>query len=542
MKRAVFNPGHHVFLKYAILPLCLFFLIISLLRALAPPLGDDALAYHLALPKIYLEAGGFQAVPWMVYSHFPLSAEMIYTLALAFGSPVAAALVHFLFGLFAVLTIAALGEGISEKAPGVGIAAAAIFLSTPLIQWEMGTAYNDLVPCFFLFLSFSLIVAGDRKSIVLAGLSAGFAVAAKLTAGPYVFILLACLLARRGGGAGDRVRTGVLFLAASALPVLPWLVKTFLETGNPVFPFMYETLGGKDWNIQLNREFVKWHFQDYGMGKSLGALLSLPWNLTFKVAGNFGWKSAYPERELGCFFLFFLPLLFVSGKIFRKHGAAVFMVVAGLAAWFAGSQQIRFLLNFWPCLCLLYAAGLFKVARVHWTGAVLACALAAGAAAFTFQGYAGRAFEPAGAAFTSSEGKKISYIEKNLPPFRAFAALDLLTADDPARAGIMMESRTFYSSSDFVWLTPTQQGLLDYSQIFSGDSLYKRLGELDIGYVMIHHRTYSRLYAYLENEKKSGRPHSEYFLKCFSGFRELLTGKKSKLVYADNDFAIFKLN
>ena len=38
-------------------------LLLALIRALAPPLKFDALVYHLALPKAYLEPGGLTTSP-----------------------------------------------------------------------------------------------------------------------------------------------------------------------------------------------------------------------------------------------------------------------------------------------------------------------------------------------------------------------------------------------------------------------------------------------------------------------------------------------
>src|SRR5262245_9439990 len=38
-------------------------------RTLGPELGWDDMTYHLTLPKLYLEAGGFRRLPFNVYSH-----------------------------------------------------------------------------------------------------------------------------------------------------------------------------------------------------------------------------------------------------------------------------------------------------------------------------------------------------------------------------------------------------------------------------------------------------------------------------------------
>ena len=59
--------------------------VLSLILALAPPTKTDALVYHLAIPKAYLENHGVVNLPNSMYSFFPLLFDMVFLFAMTFG-------------------------------------------------------------------------------------------------------------------------------------------------------------------------------------------------------------------------------------------------------------------------------------------------------------------------------------------------------------------------------------------------------------------------------------------------------------------------
>ena len=81
-------------LGLAVLPL--------LLIALGPTRSWDAEVYHLSIPKLYVENGGFRNVDMSVYSHWPLGTELVFAAALILQDFITAKLVHFGFGLLTV--------------------------------------------------------------------------------------------------------------------------------------------------------------------------------------------------------------------------------------------------------------------------------------------------------------------------------------------------------------------------------------------------------------------------------------------------------
>ncbi|MCP4107168.1 MAG: hypothetical protein GY749_16780, partial [Desulfobacteraceae bacterium] len=70
------------------------------LLVLTPAVGNDALAYHLAVPKLYLKHHGFFFIPGNMFSHYPLNSEMLYLAGIALQGDVLAKGIHFLMGLF----------------------------------------------------------------------------------------------------------------------------------------------------------------------------------------------------------------------------------------------------------------------------------------------------------------------------------------------------------------------------------------------------------------------------------------------------------
>jgi len=531
--------------RYVALPLCFLFAILSVIPALAPPVELDALAYHLPLAKLYATSGGFVSTPSIVYSHFPLGVHLLFSWLLLVDSAAGASLVHYMFGIFTTLAAALAAERLGGGRGRVGPLAAMFFLATPLVQWEMGVAYVDLAVSFYLLVSFYFIFVADGggtlRRYAVAGLLAGFAVAAKLSAGPYVLLLVLFCVYFAGGSAKIRIAAGTIFSFACLAPVVPWLFRTFLETGNPVFPFLYSVFGGRNWNQEVNRIFVDWHFMGYGFGRGVVSFLTLPWNLTFHGAEKFGWKVPMAGRELGYLFLAFLPLLVVPVKSIKKYLPAGIFVLAAVVVWFLGTQQLRFMLPFWGMLCVLYAAktaGIMDANHIAF-GAVWVVIIAL--AGYNMSEYAGGRILPL-RALAGGERARVGYVEENVPPFEAFLALDGLASDVPAaRAGLLIENRSFYSRTPVVWLTPTQQGVFDYGKIKSSYELAEELQRAGITHILANGEAFARLYLQLDRERRLGRPYSEYFMNFFRLYHALLNSGMVEKQYDDGRFVVFRL-
>ncbi len=230
--------------------------LLALTLALAPPIRTDALVYHLAIPKAYLENHGFINLPNNMYSFFPLLFEMVYLFAMTFGSEALPALV----GLgMAGLLLAALahyyqvGLAASSGLPGrYGLWVAVLFFSVPTF-WEISaSAYVDIALAGFVFFTFyswdRWRLTRERSWFLFMAVFAASAWATKLTA--FIVIPLVVL----GIALVDRRDNNARATAVKILAVLgivfcfmaPWWARNFFISGNPFVPLFMQVLGGAD--------------------------------------------------------------------------------------------------------------------------------------------------------------------------------------------------------------------------------------------------------------------------------------------------------
>ncbi|MBI3721815.1 MAG: glycosyltransferase family 39 protein, partial [Fimbriimonas ginsengisoli] len=162
-------------------------LLFALVGVLAPStaIDWDSLAYHLAVPKLWLESG-FRpaAVPFIHHSSFPAGFDSLFILGLSWGGETGAKAfvwMSLVFGVLAVMGVARDLYG-RKAAWWAGLA----FATVPLVIWESGTAYID-VPhglCAGLGILFAARLAAEptrRDWLWMSGLCLGFAASSKYT-------------------------------------------------------------------------------------------------------------------------------------------------------------------------------------------------------------------------------------------------------------------------------------------------------------------------------------------------------------------------
>ena len=335
------------------------------LQAIWPVLSWDADVYHLTVPRLYLEHGGFRRIPFNVYSNWPLNTQMLYVLALAARDHVLAKSVHYAFGLatFVLIWQSVRAETRAWAAWGAG----ALFLINPVVLDEFRAAYVDLTLAFFLLLGFLMVhqaleggVGRDRR-LILAGVFAGVAAGIKPTGLMGVFCLLVLFLVasgRRGQRAAGLLGGVVRILGPAMLLLVPWGLKTWAFTGNPVYPFLYSWWGGPEWSRELGGQLAQWQ-RGIGMGRGWLDYLLLP----FRVAAEGGSGYGHFDGRISILWLALVPL-----AAFLSRGRPLMARSLGVAGtyfvlWALSSQQMRFLLPILPLLAIAGALALFEVTR-----------------------------------------------------------------------------------------------------------------------------------------------------------------------------------
>ena len=334
-----------------------------MLLAMTPTVSWDASAYHLTVPRLYIEAGGFRPIEFNVYSNWPLGTEMLFTGALMAQDFVLAKLVHFGFGL---LVLYGLWIG-AERWCGrwgrtVGALAMACFLANDVVFFEMRVAYVDLAHAFYLLAGFLFLECWretkDSRALILAGLAAGLMAGVKLNGFVGAGLLLLLLLPHGKGPQSREDRWAIVrcFVAPMVLLWLPWLVKSVAYTGNPVYPLLYNVFGGPDWNTTLSESLRSWQ-SSIGMGRGVIDYLLLPYRVVFE--GGRGYDQF--DGTLGTFWALALPFVLWGAR--RSGFAGRALILAGLygVSWAMTSQQMRLLIPALPPVALAMATGVSQV-------------------------------------------------------------------------------------------------------------------------------------------------------------------------------------
>ncbi len=384
---------------------CAVMLAVALAWTLTPPTAWDGLVYHLTGPKLYLASGRVSHPLDLPYLSFPQLVEVLFAWGMGLTGERTAAVIHWFYGLLVVGAILgnhagsghergdheggdheggghagaglvpALGnhagsdrkrgdhEGGERKVgdhergdheggdhKGRPYVAAAVLLSAPSIVLLMGWPYVEMALLLYTTLSFLALArfwddgSQARGWLALSGVCAGLALSTKYTA---LAVLPALGITwgfwRLTDGRSRKQEAGdMLVVCGIALAVwAPWLVKNWLLTGNPLYPFFFRGVYWDEWRA--------WWYDRPGTGLVYTApwkLLTAPWDATiWGVEGAAGYSAT-----IGPLFLALLPLLFPVWRRLpaeRRRGLAAALTFCGVlyAFWLWGIARTALLLQ-----------------------------------------------------------------------------------------------------------------------------------------------------------------------------------------------------
>lgn len=245
--------------------------------------GYDSLSYHLQLPQEWLARGRIAPLDHNFFSYLPSYIEASYLhIAALMGLPSTPSAASPATGLLAgdgygAIACQFLGVGIAlvtawflaalaraacgyagVDSPATSTLAAITSLCTPWVIVTGSLAYNDLAAVAFL--AAAALAAVDRSLAPLArGVLVGILTAAACNAKPTALIFgapgLALALAATSGA-----RRSLLPLAgaaaAGAVWLLPWLIRNWAASGNPVFPQAASVFGSGHWSAEQVTRFT----------------------------------------------------------------------------------------------------------------------------------------------------------------------------------------------------------------------------------------------------------------------------------------------
>ena len=362
--------------------------LFALVSVLAPSdtLDWDTLAYHLAVPKLWLQTGQIHFIPFIHHSNFPSTVEDLYIWGLTWGGQSGAKAFSLMYLLLGVLAI--FGFCRRQYSSTAGWWAALAFATIPVVMWEAGTGYIDVAHGLYgglgvLFAARYLAKGEDRADLILSGILLGFAAGTKYT-GLQTIGVTAVVLAVAGfqkKAATDGIKAACLVGMIAMTIAGPWYVKNIVQTGNPVYPFFFEKLGGKNWD-QKRADVYRVEQQKFGAGPE--AQRHSPTQLGNAVLGLAYQPGRYvnPQEDLGlgtplgAVGLVIVATAFLwalSGQLKRFEGAVLATVGISLLMWFFLSQQSRYVVPLSVPLAVLAggAIALLPIGRLLAVAAVL---------------------------------------------------------------------------------------------------------------------------------------------------------------------------
>jgi hypothetical protein len=492
-----FRPGPHGRPTSGVIVLAAFLLavfLLTLIGALAPARDNDydSLVYHLTMPKVYVRDGSIHPVPWLTHSNFPFTLEMLYTVGILANDQSLAKLFHWGCGWLAALAV----FGFARRWWGslAGWIGAAIFAAVPLVAWQMMTAYIELGLALYAFLALAALArlggqeqapaepATPRRWLWVAALMCGWALGVKMLGGAALIFAIGtqlwALARAKIESRKSRVESNVesrisnlgvgrmvLFALIAAAIASPWYIKSYLWTGNPVYPFFYEVFDGKFWTAERARDYTAAQ-KAFGMGSGPLSFLVLPWNLTmhprwfFDLPGSLRAFNVY-ITVFGPVFLAFLPTLILTGRVGPGGRLALWFALIFAAIWFMLTQNGRYLVPVLPGLSACAGAAAARLLQRRW----LLSSAAALVLGLSFLAGLAPAYVLAAPAARVALGleSQTDYLMRASPTYRVFHEVEQAT---PSSARIMLfgdEPRTFYLNRDCL--------LGDHAELFSQTDL-----------------------------------------------------------------------
>jgi len=460
-------------------------------HALAPPTDYDVVAYHFAIPRLYSEAGRIVYLPYVLHSNWPLGTEMLFLIGLQLSSESAAQLLTLSFALMLCAALALFGERWLPR--GSGWLAAAIFCAIPMVTRLVGTGLVEMPLACYTFLAFYALwhwrQSRARGWLLLSAGLAGAAAATKLNgvAAALVFATLAAALAALEGQPRRAVGVFAGYGLVSFLVVLPWYLKAWIHTGNPIWPFLYPLLGGRNWD-ELGSIYLNGYLRTTNMAPTFANWLTGLWQVT-RANGRFG------SFLLGPYVLTLLPLGVLP--LLWRPALRPLLTLLGLSLlafysiWFLLTHQTRFLLPAMPFAILFGSAGLAwgcslapRLLRIAVLGGLLVWLLAGAWIFDTHQRETAQRALP----YLLGQIDRETYLTSIYDDYPAYAYLNHQLAPDARVLLAPMDVRGYYLEPDYLWANAIGQRYLRLEQLADADDLYAELQRHGVSHVLINTR------------------------------------------------------
>lgn len=469
--------------------------LFNLPGALSPELFYDAQYYQSAIPLKWLLDGRIAPTEYQTASFFPFNINMLFMFAQMFGNDITAKVVAYACGLAVCWGIYRFCTAFFSRE--VGILAAVIFYAVPQVMvgsWkaavELGIAVFDLASVFALMY---YVARQERRWLIAAGVFCGLSLGSKYTSLAFCYvpsvtaIVAAALFQRRG--IAQAVRDAALFSLVALTVSAPWYLRNVIESGNPVFPFLWDKIG------HLKLPTARSLFSDPPLPPfTVMNYVLFPWPMTMGTLQR--------ETMLGPLFLIFLPCLFLLKKIDVKIKILLVYAACAVVLWaVVGRFYMRYFIPTLPVVSIIFAYYItsFSSAFVRRAAYLLIAWIA-----FANASYAALMLQTMHAPLPYVLGgqSRSDYLSRQRPgyPAPSHPALAYANKNVPRDAVILFvgETRGLFSERRFIASGPSERApLADWlRESPDADRLYDRLRRAGVTHILLNVPEAMRLKGY----------------------------------------------
>lgn len=469
-----------VFTKILFLAL-LIFIILSSLGAFTPPFAADVLRHHVVVTRLFAAHHRIIFTP-IIFFNAPLGIEMLYLLGILLYNNAVGLLLNSILGTLAAFAVFHIGKIYADKK--IGLLSSLLFYSTSIVWYSGIYGKVDSGLFFYTALGFLYLYEWTQKKdmrlLIVSGIFVGFCASLKYT-GLYTtvlsfLVLVVLLILRQNSSLKNKFLQISFFILPAFITGSPWYIKNWIMTGNPIWPFFYNLLGGRGWNIAAHQSISG---EVRGMYSRLGH--NLLGFLTGPIQLNLKMPDFFERAGIGPLFLGILPFSLLIREIRQRYKLIFIFSFLFYAFWFPFAQEGRFLIPVVMLLGIPVAHTIFILAQ---RSKPVKITILGSLSFWIFINDAALVertinFFPASWGLESKNRflertiwfyKDIEWMNKNLPK-------DAVVLSD--------HTMLYYLNRDFVWGTFTHQGLIDYARIKDVEEYRHILKNLGVTYIFM---------------------------------------------------------
>ncbi len=360
--------------KYALMTIAIGIILRFLLASIYYPSGDAC--WHLSVSRFIAnnyQIPLFEPIGRDVFWVFPLFhiiAAIFYKVFLIFGTGAAEGSMRFvspIFGSASLFLIFHVTKILFDKKKAFY---ATFFMAFfPLTLFYSSISYLGSTALFFALLSIYLLLKNHQ---IFSAICLSIAILTKYIVG-FIFPAIIFLIYIKREDNKEFIKNSVIFIMVLLIAVLPWLLRNYIELGNPVWPFFSSVFGG-------------YTSQESFSDMSLSNLLNLG-HATKLYLGFFG----VPNGSLAAFsfinlpfmgllvtawllttFMFITPFIIALFNIGYKRKKIQFLIIwiffflIGASFYIINVNNIyaRYFLSAVPAIAILWAIGLEKINKI----------------------------------------------------------------------------------------------------------------------------------------------------------------------------------